>query len=235
MPVGNADNTVIINNGETEADIHARVDFELALQRLAGNHAHFTELNFKGCELTRKPDWMKKLCEALATNDTVHVLDLSRSALDDAAVQQLVLLLCTATRCAKLRKLDLSGNPDVSVAGETMAQGLCKMRKGFEVVIGPGFDCTADTFGCDKKLVETLTAWNAQDLLVPNGGNQDYYCPTEITGDGPRMELERGVQGTNGIKYRCELADFELFHSTGNMVLQKLKGAAKKDDPGVVV
>ena len=209
---------------ETEADIHARVDFELALKRVQGNHGTMPELSFKGVELSRKPDWIKMLCDALNTNDTLTSLDLSESGLTDAELQKLAITLTVASRCPKLRRLNLRGNPGVSVAGETMAQGLCKMRKDFEVIIGPEFDHKASSFGCDKKLVEGLSAWPAEVLKVPDGGNHDFYCPTEIAGEGERIQLERGFQGTNGTKYWCDLAEFQLYHQTGNFVLIKLKG-----------
>ena len=38
----------------------------------------------------------------------------------------------------------------------------------------------------------------------------------------PRLELTKGFQGPNGVKYRCEHATFELYNSTGNMVLLTL-------------
>ena len=212
---------------ETEADVHARVDFEMALRRLQGNHVLFKELSFKGCQLTRRPDWMPQLCEALTVNDTVTALDLSDSGLNDGALQQLAIALCVPSRCPKLRKLNLSGNAGLSVAGETMAQGLCRLRKDFEVVIGPGFDHTAATFGCDKQLVENLSAWPCDTLKVPNGGPQDFLCPSQIAGEGVQLELKRGFQGTNGTKYTCDLAEFSLGHNTGNMVLVKLKNREK--------
>jgi len=208
---------------ETEEDIHKRIDFELALKRVQGDHVHFTDLSFKGCELTRKPEWMKMLCEALAANTTLVNLELSDCTLTDAAVQQLVITLCAASKCPKLKKLDLRGNPGVTVAGETMVQGLCKLRKEFEVQLGPDFDQNADTFACHKQLIENLSSWPAEVLKVPDGGNQDFYAPIEITGEGERVQLEKGFSGTNGVKFWCDQAEFCLFHNTGNMVLVKLK------------
>ena len=66
------------------------------------------------------------------------------------------------------------------------------------------------------------------------GTQQDYYCPREISGDGERIVLTRGFQGTNGTKYRCDLATFEMYHSTGNMVLITLASEENAKE-GVVV
>lgn len=217
---------------EEREDIHKRVDFELVLRRLQGNHFHYTDLSFKGCQLTHRPEWIKQLCEALSENNTLAVLDLSESSLNDAALQQLAISLSVPTRCPKLTKLDLRGNPDLTVAGETMAQGLCRLRTNFEVILGEGFDQAATSFGCDKELVEGLTTWSADELQVPGGGQQDFFCPKEISGDGEQIQMTRGFQGTNGTKYSCEMAELRLSHDTGNFILVKLFGKAA---PGVVV
>ena len=56
---------------ESEVDISKRIDYELVLKRIQGNHWQFKEISFKGIELTRKPEWIKLLCEAIAENTTL--------------------------------------------------------------------------------------------------------------------------------------------------------------------
>ena len=225
-------------SAEEEADIHARVDFDLALKRAQGNHSSFAELSFQGVQLTRKVEWMPQLCEALVPNDTCTLLNLSNTGLDDKALQQLAVVLAVPTRCPKLRTIDLRGNPGLTAVGETVAQGLCRLRPMLEdVLLGKEFDKMSTTFVHDKKLVPGLTAWNPDNLRV-EGTQQDYYCPTEIQGDlsggAERIVLTKGFQGTNGTKYRCELATFELYHSTGNLVLITLASEEHAKE-GVVV
>lgn len=204
-----------------EADVRAKVDFDLALKRAQGNHFSMDSLSFKGVELTRKPEWMKQLGEAISANTTCTALDLSESALSDTALQQLAMVLALPSRCAKLRKLDLRGNPALTVMGETVARGLCKLRPGLELLLGDELDATAEGFGCDRQLVEGLTAWPTGDLAVP-GKQNAYYCPKEIAGEGVLIELKQGFQGPNGVKFKCDLATFELYHTTGSMVLKTL-------------
>lgn len=222
---------------EQEADIHAKVDFDMAIKRVEGNHFGMQELSFEGVDLTRKPEWVPKLCDALAANDTCTALNLSGSKLDDRALQQLAIVLAVPTRCPKLRKLDLRGNAGLTAVGETVAQGLCRLRPALEeVLLGESFDKTSTQFVHDKKLVPGLTAWNPADLAVPGKSSDAFYCPTEISGEGVRIELTKGAQGTNGNKYRCELATFELYHQTGNMVLQTLaKQESETGDGGGTV
>ena len=198
---------------EQEADIHAKVDFDMAIKRVEGNHFGMQELSFEGVDLTRKPEWVPKLCDALAANDTCTALNLSGS------------------------KLDLRGNAGLTAVGETVAQGLCRLRPALEeVLLGESFDKTSTQFVHDKKLVPGLTAWNPADLAVPGKSSDAFYCPTEISGEGVRIELTKGAQGTNGNKYRCELATFELYHQTGNMVLQTLaKQESETGDGGGTV
>ena len=43
--------------------------------------------------------------------------------------------LAVPSRCPKLKKLNLSGNPELSKMGETVAVGLTKLRKGLELVL----------------------------------------------------------------------------------------------------
>lgn len=221
-------------SAEEEADIHARVDFDLALKRAQGNHFSFAELSFQGVQLTRKAEWMPQVCEALVANDTCTLLNLSNTGLDDKALQQLAVVLAVPSRCPKLRTIDLRGNPGLTAVGETVAQGLCRLRPTLEdVLLGKEFDKMSTSFVHDKKLVPGLTAWNPDELRV-EGTQQDYYCPREISGDGERIVLTRGFQGTNGTKYRCDLATFEMYHSTGNMVLITLASEENAKE-GVVV
>lgn len=215
------------------ADVHARVEFEMVLRNLQGNHAHFDALSFKGVQLTRKPEWIQQLGEALSTNTTLTSLDLSESGLTDTSIQQLSAVLAVPTRCPKLRRLDLRGNPGITAVGETISGGLSRLRKGLEVALGEGMDASTASFVHTKELIEGLTAWNPEDLKVPDTHNE-LYCPKEIAGDDVQLMLTKGYQGTNGTKYRCELATFELYHQTGNLVLISLASAAA-DKPGVIV
>lgn len=218
------------------AEVHARVDFEQAIKRAQGNHASFSTLDFRGVQLTLKPEWVGQLGEALKANDTCATLCLAECGLTDGALQLLAATLFVPSRCPKLRVLDLRDNPALTKVGETVAQGLARMRPGLDVRLGEGLDIAAEGFVHDKQLVEKLTAWPFHTLAVPGGGMQDAYCPEEISGKGkPRIELKRGFQGPNGTKYRCDLAIFEMYHSTGNLVLLELLGEAKPESEGVVV
>jgi len=202
--------------------VHARVAFDMAIKRAEGNQRFFDTLSFNGVQLTREAEWLKQLCEALSTNETCTALDLSESGLTDAAFQQLAAVLALPTRCKKLRKLNLRGNPQLTQAGETMAQGLCRLRSGLELELGEGLGGGRDGFVHDKSLVEGLSAWPAHELKVSETEQRTLYCPREISGDGERIVLTQGFQGPNGTKYRCDLATFELYHQTGNLVLLKL-------------
>jgi hypothetical protein len=230
----------------TEVDeefIRARVKYELVLKQAQGNHIGFTTLDFKGVEVTRSAEWMQQIAEALVTNTTCTTLDLSETGLNDTALQQLAATLAVPSRAPKLKKLCLGGNPQLSKVGETIAQGLCKLRAGLELSFGESEDAAAtiDGFAHQKQLIPGLSAWWNGDLAVP-GQTNAFYCPDEIlaaagrgTG-GEKIELQRGFQGPNGVKYKCDLATFELFHSTGNLVLLTLEGDAKQQsDEGVVV
>lgn len=213
-----------------EEFVKARVMYDLALKRAEGNHFSFDTLDFNGVQMTRSPDWVPRLAEALAKNDTCTCLDLTNATMTDSALQQLVVGLAVPSRCPKLRKLILSGNPQITKTGETMVRGLCKLRQGLELMLDEGLDPNAEGFVHDKELVEGRSAWWSGDLAVEGEQNQ-FYCPNEIVvaaglkGEaegGERIKLERGFQGPNGVKYRCDLATFELYHQTGNLVLLTL-------------
>ena len=118
-------------SAETREDLEKRVDFEIALKRVAGNHRSFEELTFKGVELCRKPEWMKLLSDTLATNDTIKQLDLSGTGITDTGLQPLVAALACGA-CPQLSVLLLRNNP-LSMVGETMVQGLRRMRPALSV------------------------------------------------------------------------------------------------------
>jgi len=190
-------------------------------------------VSFKGVELCRNPEWMKQLCEALGENTTVTELDLSGTGMTDAAVQQLAILLCNVSKAPQLTKLNLSDNP-LSPMSETVLNGLGRLRSQLHVVLGQAGPL-ADGFVCQKQLIEGLSAWPADDLKVPDT-QADFYCPLEISGEGnERIKLEKGFSGSNGTKWKCDLATFEQYNQTGNFVLLEL--TANKADPnnGVLV
>jgi hypothetical protein len=214
-------------------DVHNRVDFDMAMKRVTGNHVGFEVLSFKGVALTWKPEWIGQLGSALASNETCKTLELTECGLTDGALQQLAASLAVPSRCPKLQKLDLRGNPALTQVGETVAQGLRGLRPGLEVLLGDGLDATREGFVHDKKLVPGLTSWSFESLKVP-GTQNDLYCPAEISGDGPKVQLKRGFQGANGTKYKCDLAAFEMYHQTGNLVLISL-ASDEKESEGVVV
>ena len=111
-----------------------------------------------------------------------------------------------------------------------------------EVALGDGMDASRQGgFVHQKLLVEGLTAWPAHALQAPSGGS-DLLCPPEIAGDGVQIVMTKGFSGTNGTKYVCDLAEFEVLHGTGNLVLKRLEPearlrlAARLSEPeGVVV
>ena len=205
---------------ETREDIEKRVDFEIALKRLAENHRSFEELTFKGVELTRNPTWTKQLSDTLANNNTVKQLDLSGTGITDAALQPLVAVLaCGAS--PQLNVLLLRDN-QLSMAGETMVQGLRRIRPALTVHAG---DETIEGFVHEKLLVEGLTAWPADTLSVP--GSSDMRCPAEVLGSDAVVVLTKGFSGTNGTKYMCEDAEFLMTHGTTNLVLVRLEPEAR--------
>lgn len=207
---------------ESQEDIRRRVTFEIALRRLAGNHSSFSSLDFKGVELAHNPAWIKQLGDTLAKNDTIIELDLSGTGLNDAALQSLVATLACGA-APQLRVLNLCDN-EVSLAGETVVQGLRKMRPALAVKLGG--EPVREGFVHQKLLVEGLTAWAAETLAV-EPGSSEFRCPPEITGSDAVVLLKKGFQGTNGTKYTCEDAEFEMAHSTGNMVLKSLEPEAR--------
>ena len=115
------------------------------------------------------------------------------------------------------------------------------LRPQLEVALGDGMDASRSGFVHQKLLVEGLTAWPAHALQAPSGGS-DLLCPPEIAGDGVQLVMTKGFSGTNGTKYVCDLAEFEVLHGTGNLVLKRLEPearlrlAARLSEPeGVVV
>ena len=205
---------------ETRKAIEKRVDFELALKRVAENHPSFADLTFKGVELTRNPTWTKQLSDTLAKNNTVQQLDLSGTGITDTALQPLVAVLaCGAS--PQLSVLLLRDN-QLSMVGETMVQGLRRMRPALTVHVG---DETVEGFVHEKLLVEGLTAWPADTLTVPGGS--DLRCPAEVLGSGAVVLLSKGFSGTNGTKYTCEDAEFLMTHGTTNLVLVRLEPEAR--------
>ena len=223
---------------ETTAEIHERVAFELALKRVVDGHLE--TLDFKNVYVGRRPEWAAQLAAAVGANATCTTLDLSGAGVTDAVLQALVAALATGG-CAKLRRLELGGNP-LTLSAETMAQGLRLLRPQLEVALGDGMDASRQGgFVHQKLLVEGLTAWPAHALQAPSGGS-DLLCPPEIAGDGVQIVMTKGFSGTNGTKYVCDLAEFEVLHGTGNLVLKRLEPearlrlAARLSEPeGVVV
>ena len=59
---------------------------------------------------------------------------------------------------------------------------------------------------------EALSPWVGRGEVLIHAG-----VPTK-----PRLELTKGFQGPNGVKYRCDHATFELYNCTGNLVLLTL-------------
>ena len=212
--------SALMPSAETREDIEKRVDFEIALKRVAGNHRSFEELTFKGVELSRKPTWMKLLSDTLATNDTIKQLDLSGTGITDAALQPLVAALACGA-CPQLSVLLLRDN-QLSMVGETMVQGLRRMRPALMVHVG---DETIEGFVHEKLLVEGLTAWPADTLSVPD--STDLRCPAEVLGTDAVVLLSKGFSGTNGTKYTCEDAEFLMTLGTPNLVLVRLEPEAR--------
>ena len=173
--------------------IRDRVKFDIPLRNLKGDHWSFSTLSFKGIKLGEHLDWVTELCDALSANTTCTNLDLSDTSLNDAAVQKLAIALSTGCG-AKLSVLDLRSNP-LSPAGETMMQGLLKMRPSLEVQLG-GETAATDEFVCDKLLVEGLSAWPAHTLA----SGQDLLCPKVISGSDDPLLLKKGFAGANGTK-----------------------------------
>jgi len=211
---------------EREAEIRARVDFDVALKRLSGDFAAFTDCAFSGIPLGGKPEWVSEILAALRTNSKCTRLDLSSCGLTDGEVQRIAAALVTGGCPEQLRCIDLRNNA-LTVTGETVAQGLCKVRSSLEVLLGDGMDAAGEGFVHDKVLVEGLTAWHWSELQVP-GTQHDVYCPEVISGEGnARVVLSRGFQGSNGTKYTCDDAEFLMGHDSGNLVLVRLEPEAR--------
>ena len=109
-----------------------------------------------------------------------------------------------------------------------MAQGLQRLRPALRLALGDD-QPKVDGFVCNKTIVEGLTAWPSHELEMPGGrpGANELRCPADISGPGEPVPLTKGFQGSNGTKYTCDLAVFELAHGTGNMVLKTLSVEAK--------
>lgn len=206
------------------AAVHARVDFELALKQVQGNHSSFTTIAFSKVALGANPEWLEQLTAALVSNTTCTELDLSSTDIGDAALQRLVVALCRSDVAPQLRVLDLRQNP-FSLAGETMLSGLRRLRPALECRLCDEPGERTDGFVHDKMLVEGLSAWPAESLSIP--GSQDLRCPKEIVGSEELVVLKKGFQGSNGTKYTCDDAEFEMGHTTGNLVLKRLEPEAK--------
>lgn len=209
---------------EQEKEIHERVSFDIVLRQVKGNHTSFSDITFAGVPFGTRTAWTAELCEALAANTTVLRLNLTNTHLGDATLQKLVVTLASGACAPQLKALDLRSNP-FSLAGETMAQGLRKLRPKVEVLLGEVGGAPAaeiDGFVHDKMLVEGLTAWGAEMLKTPEGG---FNCPPEVAGEKP-AHLDKGFSGANGTKYTCEHGEFQLIHTTGSMVLKKLSPEA---------
>jgi hypothetical protein len=227
---------------DEELRIRDKVTFDLALKRVTQEHC-FANVSFNEVKLGAHPEWVGELLEALAANTRCTALDLSGTGLTDAALQRLVVAMSTG--CApQLKTIDVREN-DFSLAGETMAQGLSRLRPALKLVLGDDDQPKVDGFVHDKTIIEGLTAWPAEELEMPDSrpGAGNLRCPVEISGPGKPVPLKKGFQGSNGTKYTCELADFELGHGTGNMVLITLNLEAKMrlakmnggPEPGVLV
>ena len=215
------------------AAVHERVDFEVSLQRL--ECPSLTRATFRGHALGAHPEWLQRLGGALSSKEPLTELDLSSTALDDAALQQLVVMLSKGDVAPHLRTLRLGHNP-FHHAGETMLSGLRYLRPALECIradVSKQDDGTevadarkrgGEGFVHQKTLVEGLTAWPAASLAIE--GSQHLRCPSEVSEllawDTP-IRLERGFQGACATRYTCAAADFELGHATGNLVLLKIK------------
>jgi len=217
---------------ETREDVEKRVDFEFKLKQLQGNYTSFEKFSFAGVELSRQPEWVGQVGATLAENTTCKELDLSSTGITDAGVQQLAIALCNTAKCPQLKLLNLCDNP-LSPMAETVLSGLRRLRPNLNVSLGeaPLFD----GFVHQKKILEGLSAWAADDLQVPGTQGQSLYCPEEIAGAGVKLELKRGFQGANGTKFKCDLAVFELYNATGNLVLLELLNKKEDADAGTLV
>lgn len=207
-----------------EQEIRERVSFDIVLRQVKGNYSSFSDISFAGVPMGGRIEWVVELCVALEANTQCRRLSLADAHVTDGCLQKLVIALASASCAPQLATLDLRSNP-ISFVGETMAQGLRKLRPGLHVLLGK-LDgpptAEIDGFACDKMLVEGLTAWDPGPLKLSDG---DLRCPTEIAGEA-EVVLKKGFSGSNGTKYSCELAEFEMGHATGSLVLKRLCKAA---------
>mmetsp|Transcript_28274 Transcript_28274/g.59409 ORF Transcript_28274/g.59409 Transcript_28274/m.59409 type:complete len:230 (-) Transcript_28274:205-894(-) len=203
--------------------IYEKVDFDLAMRNLMGNHSSLAKISFKGVLLGSHPEWLSAFCEALAANSTCTELDLSSTSLTDSSLQKLVIQLSMGS-AKQLQVVHLRDNP-FTLSGETMLQGLQRLRPSLQIELAKETTTSIDGFVHNKMLVEGLTAWPAESLCIP-GGNE-LRCPESIVGSEEVVVLKKGFQGSNGTKYTCEHAEFELGHGTGNLVLKRLEPEAK--------
>ena len=95
------------------AAVHERVDFEVSLQRL--ECPSLTSATFRGHALGDHSEWLQRLGGALRSKETLTELDLSSTALDDAALQQLVVMLSKRDVAPHLRTLRLGQTRQVKV------------------------------------------------------------------------------------------------------------------------
>ena len=98
--------------------------------------------------------------------------------------------MAVAGAAQQLTLIDVRDNP-FTLAGETVAQGLERLRPQLRLELGKE-GSTADGFVHNKTLVEGLTAWPAEALAI-DGGN-DLRCPSEITGSDEIVPLKKGFQ-----------------------------------------
>ena len=67
----------MVLDAAAEADVRARVTFDIELKKVEGNHSSFNRVCFGGVELCRQPEWVGQLAKALGGNTacTVSIAD----------------------------------------------------------------------------------------------------------------------------------------------------------------
>jgi len=162
-------------------------------------------VSLAGADLETTPDGIKQLCEALATNTSVKSLSLARSGLTDTGLQQVVAKLVTGALPA-LERLDLSDNHRLGAAADAVLHGLRRLRPGVVIVRGKGEDgddkllsAETDSFAAQRELIEGLTAWPLEEVLVNPGTSNDMRCPV-CTYQEP---LKQGLITSGGNQHRC--------------------------------